>query len=291
MASSVAPSNPDRGWGSVPETFAQRAGELLASGVKSLFGCWTSASRKAVRPVVEAAGGLLWYPVQYEGLEESPHIVYTGSCLNHRSRRRWNGPWPTSVPASSCSGSDYVFPRTANKLIRSLVEHRGDGGAIVAERYVPLGEQDFADVIGEIQRLRPQLVFNTLNGDSNLAFFRQYHAAGLTARDPGVVGERRRDRAAIHRRRGGGAFGMLKLLPEPGPPANRRFVADFKKRYGQTRVCSAPMVLAYCQIYLWKQAVEAAGSFDIAAVAKHLTGQSFTGPAGRLTINRTITSP
>ena len=166
---------------STPETFAQRAGELLASGVKVLFGCWTSASRKAVRPVVEAASGLLWYPVQYEGLEESPHIVYTGSCLNQQISPAVE--WALANVGSRLFllGSDYVFPRTANKLIRSLVESHGDGGAIVAERYVPLGEQDFADVIREIQRLRPQLVFNTLNGDSNLAFFRQYRAAGLTA--------------------------------------------------------------------------------------------------------------
>ena len=170
-----------------PETFAQRAGELLASGVKSLFGCWTSASRKAVRPVVEAAGGLLWYPVQYEGLEESPHIVYTGSCLNQQISPAME--WALANVGSRffLLGSDYVFPRTANKLIRSLVEIAARAEPIVAERYVPLGEQDFADVIGEIQRLRPQLVFNTLNGDSNLAFFRQYHAAGLTARQIPVL--------------------------------------------------------------------------------------------------------
>jgi urea ABC transporter urea binding protein len=270
---------------SVPETFTQHADELFTSGVRSLFGCWTSASRKAVRPVVESAEGLLWYPVQYEGLEESPHIVYTGSCLNQQISPAVE--WVLAHVSSRLFllGSDYVFPRTANKLIRSLVEHHGDGGAIVAERYVPLGEQDFADVIRDIQRRQPHLVFNTLNGDSNLAFFRQYHAAGLTAREIPVLSvsiaetelQSIADVAAGHL----ACWNYFESLDLPG---NRRFVADFKKRYGPTRVCSAPLVLAYCQIHLWKQAVEAAGSFDIAEVRKHLPGQAFTGPAGRLTI-------
>ncbi len=270
---------------SEPETFAQRAGELLASGVPFLFGCWTSASRKAVRPVVEAGGGLLWYPVQYEGLEESPHIVYTGSCLNQQISPAME--WALANVGSRffLLGSDYVFPRTANKLIRSLVENHGDGGAIAAERYVPLGVQDFAEVLGEIQHLGPQLVINTLNGDSNLAFFRQYRAAGLAADEVPVLSvsvaetelQSIPDVAEGH-------LACWNYFQSLDLPENRRFVADFQQRYGPTQVCSAPMVLAYCQIYLWKQAVEAAGSFDVAQVAKHLPGQSFTGPAGRLTI-------
>mgnify|MGYP001815217399 CR=1 FL=1 len=271
--------------GSVPETFAQQAHELLASGVKALFGCWTSASRKAVRPLVDAAGGLLWYPVQYEGLEESPHIVYTGSCLNQQITPATE--WALANVGSRflLLGSDYVFPRTANKLIRSLVECRGEGGEIVAERYVTLGAQDFADVICEIQQLRPQLVFNTLNGDSNLAFFRQYREAGFTARQTPVlsvsVAETELQSIADVAE---GHLTCWNYFQSLDLPNNCRFVADFKKRYGQKRVCAAPMVLAYCQIYLWKQAVEAAGSFDVTKVAKHLVGQAFTGPAGRLSI-------
>ena len=126
---------------SASETFARKARGLLADGVPCLFGCWTSASRKAVKPEVEAAGGLLWYPVQYEGLEESPHIVYTGSCLNQQV-----------LPAAEWAlehvgrrifllGSDYVFPRISNRLTRLLVEHHRKGGEIVGERYVPLGDR------------------------------------------------------------------------------------------------------------------------------------------------------
>jgi urea ABC transporter urea binding protein len=271
--------------GSVPETFAERARELLASGVMTLFGCWTSASRKAVRPVVEAAGGLLWYPVQYEGLEESARIVYTGSCLNQQIAPA--AEWALANVGSRffLLGSDYVFPRTANRLIRSLVEARGDGGAVVAERYVSLGTQDFAGLIEEIRRLRPQLVFNTLNGDSNLAFFRHLHATGLTAGEIPVlsVSVAETELQAL----GEAAEGHLacwNYFQSLDLPDNVSFVARFRDRYGPERVCSAPMMLAYCQIHLWKQAVEAAATGEIAEVAKHVVGQSFQGPAGELTI-------
>ena len=271
--------------GSVSDTFAERAGDLLAAGVKTLFGCWTSASRKAVRPVVEAAEGLLWYPVQYEGLEESRHVVYTGSCLNQQISPALEWALAHVGTRLFLLGSDYVFPRTANKLIRSLVESHKEGGAVVAERYLPLGAQDFADVIAEIRRLRPELVFNTLNGDGNLAFFRQYRAAGLTARDIPVlsvsVAETELESIADVAE---GHLACWNYFQSLDLPDNRRFVADFQKRYGRARVCSAPMALAYCQIHLWKQAVEAAGSFDIAAVLERLAGQTFAGPAGQITI-------
>ncbi len=271
--------------GSAPETFAERARELFAAGVMTLFGCWTSASRKAVRPLVEAAGGLLWYPVQYEGLEESAHIVYTGSCLNQQIAPA--AEWALDHVGSRffLLGSDYVFPRTANRLIRSLVAERGGDGEIVAERYVPLGAPDFADVIEEIRRVRPQLVFNTLNGDSNLEFFRQLHAAGLPAGEVPVLSvsvaetelQSIADAAAGH-------LACWNYFQSLDLPDNRSFVARFRQRYGPARVCSAPIVLAYCQIYLWKQAVEAAGSWDVAEVSRHVIGQSFRGPAGELTI-------
>ncbi|REJ87685.1 MAG: response regulator [Planctomycetota bacterium] len=270
---------------STPETFAQQAHDLLASGVKTLFGCWTSASRKAVRPVVESAGGLLWYPVQYEGLEESPYIVYTGSCLNQQIAPATEWALANVGTRFLLLGSDYVFPRTANKLIRSLVERCSEGREIVAERYVPLGAQDFAEVIRDIQEMRPQLVFNTLNGDSNLAFFRQFCEAGLTAEETPVlsvsVAETELQSIADVAK---GHLTCWNYFQSLDLPENQQFVTDFRKRYGQARVCTASMVQAYCQIHLWKQAVEAAATFDVSEVVRHLPGQAFIGPAGRLTI-------
>jgi urea ABC transporter urea binding protein len=264
---------------STPETFAQKAQELLSSGVKFLFGCWTSASRKAVKPIVEDADGLLWYPVQYEGLEESEHIVYTGSC-----------PVQQIVPAVEwvlahigsrifLVGSDYVYPRTANNLIRSRVE------TIVGERYVPQGGMDFASIIEEIQRQKPDVVFSTVFGESNLAFYRQYHAAGIDAQSIPIMAvcvsetelQPIADLAAGH-------YVCRNYFQSVNRPENQRFVANYKKRCGEAAVCSAPMATAYAQIYLWKLAVEAAGSFDVAQVRSQVVGCEFLGPAGPIAI-------
>ncbi|MFG0332198.1 MAG: transporter substrate-binding protein, partial [Maioricimonas sp. JB049] len=270
---------------STPEEFARQADRLLSSGIRTLFGCWTSASRKAVRSLVEAAGGLLWYPVQYEGLEESPHIVYTGSCLNQQITPATEWALTNLGRSFLLLGSDYVFPRTANKLVRSLVESERAGGTIVAERYVPLGGQDVTDFIGEIRDLRPQVVLNTLNGDSNLAFFREFRAAGLAADQVPVlsvsIAETELQSIAAMAQ---GHFACWNYFQTLEGSENRQFIARFRKRHGPQRVCTAAMVQAYCQIYLWTQAVEAAGSFDTHEVARHLAGQSFMGPAGQITI-------
>ena len=266
-----------------PETFAQKAQELLSSGVQFLFGCWTSASRKAVKPIVEDADGLLWYPVQYEGLEESEHIVYTGSC-----------PVQQIVPAVEwvlahigsrvfLVGSDYVFPRTANKLVRSQVENRG--GSIVGERYVPQGGMSFTSIIEEIQRQKPDAVFSTVFGESNLAFYREYHAAGIDAQSIPIMAvcisetelQPIADVAAGH-------YACRNYFQSLNRPENHRFVANYKKRCGEASVCSAPMAMAYTQIHLWKRAAEAAGSLDVTQVRSHVVGCELLGPAGPIVI-------
>ncbi|QDU39482.1 Sensory/regulatory protein RpfC [Maioricimonas rarisocia] len=270
---------------STPEEFAAQADRLLSSGIRTLFGCWTSASRKAVRSVVEAAGGLLWYPVQYEGLEESPHIVYTGSCLNQQITPATEWALTNLGRDFLLVGSDYVFPRTANKLVRSLVESERAGGRIVAEHYVPLGGQDVTKLIAEIRDLRPQIVLNTLNGDSNLAFFRQLRAGGLSADQVPVlslsVAETELQSIADMAR---GHYACWNYFQTLDLPENRRFIANFRERYGTQRVCTASMVQAYCQIHLWAQAVEAAATFGVQEITQNLTGQSFMGPAGQITI-------
>jgi ABC-type branched-subunit amino acid transport system substrate-binding protein len=165
---------------SEPDTFAAKAEKLLAEEqVATIFGCWTSSSRKAVKPVVERHHSLLWYPVQYEGLEESPNIIYTGSCLNQQIEPAVH--WALARGQRRCFllGSDYVFPRIANRLIHALVT-RGDGH-VLDERYVPLGSRDFAEAVVAIQRLQPDIVFNTINGEDNLAFFREYTRRGMDA--------------------------------------------------------------------------------------------------------------
>jgi len=270
---------------SIPVTFAQKAQEMLTAGIRMLFGCWTSASRKAIKPVVEAATGLLWYPARHEGLEESEHIVYTGSCLNQQVTPGVN--WVLAHVGSRLFllGSDYLFPRTANQLVRSLMESHGDGGSIVGEQYVALGEEDFSMVIDDIQQHQPDIVFNTLNGESNLAFYRQLHRAGIDAKKIPIlavsISETELQPIADITV---GHLACWNYFQSLDNPENLRFIKAFKARYGAERVCSATMVMAYCQIYLWKRAVEAGGSFDSEDIRKHLAGCEFTGPAGRIAL-------
>ena len=149
---------------SIPVTFAQKAQEMLTAGITTLFGCWSSASRKAIKPLVEAASGLLWYPARHEGLEESAHIVYTGSCLNQQVTPGVN--WVLAHVGSRLFllGSDYLFPRTANQLVRSLMESHGDGGSIVGRNASLQGET----VGGEsLHRCRDQREDNTRRADRN----------------------------------------------------------------------------------------------------------------------------
>lgn len=121
------------------EIFAKRAEDLISAGAVSVFGCWTSASRKAVKVVVDTTGNLLWYPVQYEGLEESTHIVYTGSCANQQIAPAVDWLLAHAGPSAYLIGSDYIFPRAANKLVRSHLKQTSDQSAVIAECYVPLG--------------------------------------------------------------------------------------------------------------------------------------------------------
>ncbi len=179
-----------------------------------MFGCWTSASRKAVLPVFESLNGLLFYPVQYEGLEQSPNIFYTGAEPSQQIVPAVDYLLKQGKKKIYLLGSDYVFPRTANKIIKAQLEAKG--GELAGEEYTPLGATEFSTIISKIQAAQPDAIFNTLNGDSNVAFFKQFKDAGFTRRiAAGAVGQRGRRRGARHRR---GQHrrppGRLELLPD-----------------------------------------------------------------------------
>ncbi len=268
---------------SLPERFVREAQDCLACGAMALFGCWTSASRKAVRPIVEAAESLLWYPVQYEGLEESSCICYSGSCLNQQILPAVEWTLENFGNHLLLLGSDYVFPRAANQLIRSLVTSHG--GCIVDERYFALGTRVFDEVIARIRETRPSAVINTINGDSNLAFYRQYREAGIDpARTPviatSVTETELRPIAAFAE----GNFACWSYFQSLDTPENRDFLDRFKRRHGQSSSVSAPVVTAYSQLYLWKQAVERAGTFVPREVRRYLEGCSLLSPMGEVRI-------
>ena len=266
--------------------FAAGAERLLTRDqVATIFGCWTSQSRKAVLPVVERHNGLLWYPVQYEGQESSPNIIYTGATPNQQIFPALEWGLNTYGPKVYLVGSDYVFPRTANKLVRQYVE--GRGAAVLGEDYRPLGARDFDAVVADIQKERPDFVLNTLNGDSNIAFFRALHAAGLKAADLPVFsfsiaeGEVQAIGTDLLR----GHYCAWNYFQSLDNPVNRRFVRAFKERYGRDRVLSDPMEAMYFQIYFFAQAAEKAGSLAVDEVRAAALGSTFHAPEGLVRID------
>lgn len=269
-----------------PGTFADRAEKLLTEDkVVTVFGCWTSASRKAVMPIFEKHYGLLWYPVQYEGMEASPNIMYMGASPNQQV-----------VPAVDyCAekfgkkmyllGSDYIFPRTANRIIKAqLVQLEGE---CVGETYVPMGFDDFSEVIEEIKVEKPDVIINSLNGDSNVYFFRQLAAAGMTAADLPVmsfsISEEEVNTIGVDYLKD--HLVAWNYYETTETPRNAKFVSDYKTEYGSDRVTGDPIEAGYIAVYMWAAACEKAGSFDVEAVRIASKGLSFTAPEGTVTID------
>ena len=267
-----------------PQIFAQKAQKLAEQGAVSLFGCWKSSCRKAVRPIVELYNLLLWYPLQYEGLEQSPNIFYTGSCLNQQIQPAVQWLLEQKRTRFYLLGSDYIFPWTANKLVKAQLE--AYGGVVSGEDYVPLGQQSFEEIIHHIQATQPDVVFNTLNGASNLAFYRQFHEAGLKASEIPVMGVSVAEvELQLIRKNAAGHYCCWSYFQSLDLPSNHKFVRGYKKRFGADRVTSDPIEAAYSQLYLWKQSVEAAQSFETDLVRQAAYGQIFEAPGGQIQID------
>ncbi|MBD2580039.1 transporter substrate-binding protein [Oscillatoria sp. FACHB-1406] len=269
---------------SAPDEFAEQARRAIQQlGVMTIFGCWTSRSRKAVKPIIEELNALLWYPLQYEGLESSPHIFYTGSCPNQQIEPAIAWLLQNRGKRFYLLGSNYVFPRTAHQLIRSRVQQQG--GAIIGEEFWALGTKNFAATIANIQALRPDVIFNTLNGDSNPAFYQQYRDAGITADEIPILAtsvseiELQKIGSAAN-----GHYACWNYFQSLATPENQAFIRNFRARYGSDRVTSDPIASSYSQVYLWKQAVEAAGSFEVEEIATAAIGQQFASPGGQIAI-------
>jgi urea transport system substrate-binding protein len=271
---------------SEPTVFAEKAEKLISADcVAAVFGGWTSSSRKAMLPVFEGANSLLFYPVQYEGLESSPNIFYTGATTNQQIVPALDYLKETGVTSLFLVGSDYVFPRTANKIIKAYA--KANGIEIKGEEYAPLGHTDFSTIVNKVRSAGAGAVFNTLNGDSNVAFFKEYRNAGLTAATMPVVS------VSIAEEEVGGV-GVDNLVDQLtawnyyqtiDSPANKAFVEAFKAEYGADRVTSDPMEAAYTSLFLWKAMVEKAKSFATGDVTKAADGVTFDAPEGTVTVD------
>lgn len=267
-------------------TFAEKAQALITdSKVVATFGCWTSASRKAVKPVFERNKSLLFYPVQYEGLEQSPYIFYSGATTNQQIVPALDYLKKQGLTKLYLVGSDYVFPRTANKIIKTYAE--ANGMEVLGEDYAPLGSTEFATIVNKVKGAGADAVFNTLNGDSNVAFFKEYKSAGLTAKKLPVlsVSIAEEEVKSIGTQYLEGQLTAWNYYQTTPGAANEKFVAGYQAAYGKGKPTSDPMEAAYISVHLWKAMVEKAGSFDVEKVKAASDGITFDAPEGKVTVD------
>ena len=278
------------------DLFAEKSKDLLLKEkVDVVFGCWTSVSRKSALPVFEENKGLLFYPVQYEGEECSRNIIYTGATPNQQL-----------IPAAKylmsedggaykkfyLLGTDYVFPRTANKILRAFLLDQGVPEANIMEEYTPFHHQDYQTIVQKIKKFAANgdaAILSTINGDSNVPFYKEFANQGLTsAMCPIMAFSVAEDelRAMDTEFLVGHLAAWNYFQSMPGK-ANKDFVKDFKTYCaakglpgGAKRVTDDPIVWSYTGVYLWKKAVELAGSFEVDKVRPALYGLTFDSPAG-----------
>jgi urea transport system substrate-binding protein len=293
--------------------FAEKAKQLLEQDkVAVTFGCWTSVSRKSVLPVFEEKKGLLFYPVQYEGEEMSPNIFYTAEAVNQQATPAVDYMLAQGKKKFYLLGSDYVYPQTTNLILLEYLLSKGvplesigggfkkdeSGKIISAGKYTPFGHTDYQQIVAEIKQFAAggkACVINTLNGDTNVPFFKEYASAGLSAETVPVVSFSisEDEFRGLPAKQLVGQLGCWTYFQSIKSPANKKFTTNFQAWLKKSdvpgvvkegRVTCSPMVLSYNGVYLWKKAVEKAKSFEPAAVMAALeSGITFDGPGGTVT--------
>jgi urea transport system substrate-binding protein len=293
--------------------FAEKAKQLLDQDkVAVTFGCWTSVSRKSVLPVFEEKKGLLFYPVQYEGEEMSPNIFYTAEAVNQQATPAVDYMLEEGKKKFYLIGSDYVYPQTTNLILLEYLLSKGvplenigggftkdaSGKIISAGKYTPFGHTDYQQIISEIKQFAASgdaCIINTLNGDTNVPFFKEYAAAGLDAESCPVVSfsVSEDEFRGLPASQLVGQLGCWTYFQSIKSPENTKFIKNFQAWLAKSdvpgivkegRVTCSPMVLSYNGVYLWKAAVEKAGSFEPEKVMAALkSGISFNGPGGKIT--------
>jgi len=297
--------------------FAEKAKQLLeVDKVSVVFGCWTSVSRKSVLPVFEKNNGLLFYPVQYEGEEMSPNIFYTAEAVNQQAIPAVDYLLADGKKKFYLIGTDYVYPQTTNLVLLEYLLSKGvpieniggglrkdDAGKVIsAGKYTPFGHTDYQQIVSEIKQFAASgdaCVINTINGDSNVPFFKEFAASGLTSADCPVVSMSlsEDELRSLPTKDLVGHLGCWAYFMSIPTEQNDKFKKDFfawletAKVSGiekTNRVTCSPMVLSYDGVYLWKAAVEKAGSFDVDKVRAALESGSITfeGPNGLNTVEK-----
>ena len=269
-------------------TFAEKARKLVGEDkVPAVFGCYTSASRKAVLPIFEQLKGLLYYPTFYEGLEQSPNIFYTGPVASQQSIAACTWLMENKGKTVYMVGSDYVWPRVTNKISRGTIEK--NGGRVLGEDYLPLGATSFTSIINKIKLHKPDIILSTVVGGSNVAFFKQLLSAGVDKSKTTVLtlNMTEEEVSGVGAENAKGVLTCMSYFQSLNNPANAKFVAAFKKKYGQNRVVGDVMECGYNSVYLWKAGVEKANSFDIAKVLASTPNLELDAPEGQIKMHAT----
>jgi urea transport system substrate-binding protein len=284
--------------------FAEKAGQLLEKDkVSVVFGCWTSVSRKSVLPVFEKNNGLLFYPVQYEGEELSKNIFYTAEAVNQQAIPAVDYMLADGKKKFYLLGSDYVYPRTTNKILKDYLRSKGIPDSDIVEIYTPFGHTDYQTIVAAIKKFSAggkACIISTLNGDTNVPFFKEYANAGLTSENCPVVSFSisEDEFRGLPAKDLVGQLGCWTYFMSLKTPENTKFTRDFLAWVKEPKVTGAdykvtgvdakgrvtcsPMNLSRIGVYLWKQAVEKADSFEVDKVRTALYGQKFKGPAGEV---------
>ncbi len=261
-------------------TFMKGAKTLITQDkVSVVFGCWTSASRRSVKPIFEKYKHLLFYPVQYEGVEQSPHIIYTGAVPNQQIIPGIFWAFQNLGQRFFIVGSDYIFPRIASEIIKEQIKSLG--GDFVGEAYIPLGGKDVQNVIEQIVRAKPTVILNLINGDTNIAFFQALRKKGMMpSQIPTMsfsIGAQ--ELLSLDLKSMIGDYAVWSYFQSINSYNNADFIVKFQKRFSEKVVITDPMEAAYFGVHLWAKAAQEAKSVDPQIVLKHIE-QNFLAPEG-----------
>ena len=268
-------------------TFAEKARKLLdRDKVACIFGCYTSASRKAVLPVMEKSKGLLYYPTYYEGLEQSPNIMYTAQEATQSVIAAVEWLAKNRGKTFYLVGSDYIWPRTTNKIAKPTIKKAG--GTVAGEDYFPLGHIEFSSVINKIKASKADVILSTIVGGSNVAFYKQLAAAGITGKNQTLLAlaVSEEELSGIGPENAAGFLSCMGYFQSGKNPANDKFVKAFKAKYGAKRVLGDTLACGYTSVYLWKLAAEKAGSFDVPKVVAASSELAWDAPEGSIKFHK-----
>jgi ABC-type branched-subunit amino acid transport system substrate-binding protein len=274
--------------GSLDERFARLADRLLCEdGVSTIFGCYTSSSRKAVLPIVERRNGLLWYPTLYEGFEYSPNIIYTGAAPNQNSVELVDYLLEHYGPRFYLIGSDYIYPRESNRIVRELLRQRR--GEVVGEHYLDLRARpsEFRLLMREVKRLQPNVIFSTVVGEATAYLYQAHAEAGFDPRQMPIASLTTSE-AEI--RLMGADVGCGHITAAPyfegvNTSDNRSFVARYKKRFGADEPTNLCVEAAYFQVHVFAKALAEVNSMDADELRPVVLGSEFDAPQGHIVIN------